>query len=1106
MHIMLPRLSVHIARTLLLLSLVSIVLAGTSFYAVRAAHEAELRGIATQFSQPVRGAEQLLLGVNAPLDSYDAATLDARLNMLVARNVRYVRQEFRWADIEKQKGQFDWAATDRVFQAAQKHNLQLLAVLLTTPQWARPNSGSAQAPSPASTPPQDANDFAAFARAFAGRYEGEKEGQGDQETRGQGDKTGISLSPLLPVPLSPILAYQIWDEPNLSGGWGNNLISPAAYLKLLLAAGDAIREVNPTARIVLGALAPTVAMNQVNLAPQVFLQRLYQLGGHDAFDIVAAKPYGFDYAADDRRVDPGLLNFSHVLLLRETMDAHGETQKAIWATEFGWNALPPNWRGEKSIWGDVTEAQQAEFTASAIHRASREWPWLGAMFIDALEPSAGKPQDAAWGFALLNQQGQPRPVFEAFATATADAALAPRANFFALCDVSPRLVAKVLDPNKMALGSRAEALNAIPNLPAPCYWPNPLVTFTEGWRFSELGADIPQRPGAKVTVQFSGDDFALIVRRAGREYRAYTFVTIDGKPANLLPQEPRGAYLIMNTADFAARIETIPVASNLGPGPHIAEITLDGGWNLWGLVGWSSKFQVSDFRFQVGTGLAGFLALVGLMGFVWTLPRAKWREVFVGLSARPVFRPQAWHAALLGLLTWLTASLTWAQDAATAYRNLGTPAPLVISALTSALAFWSPLYVLSLIALAALLVLVLLRLDLGLMLLAFFIPFYLQPQRLFAYSFSMVELLMVMCAVSWLFKRLEIRDWRLRAQSLISNLQSLSSLSSLSLLDWSVLLLVLIALASALQAQFKVEAFRELRVVIAESALLYFLLRTTRLDEGQRWRILDGFIIGATCVACIGLFNYTRGDRFVAEFGLPRIKSVFGSPNNDALFLGRAFPVLLAVAISGIRDWGLGISFTNPQSLITRFSTRPFLYFLALLPVTLALLLSQSRGALLLGLPAAVLVVCWLSGGRWRWVALVLGVGLIAGLAILFSGVAAPLVQGTRLENALDVQRGTGFFRINVWQSALRMIVDHPLLGVGPDNFLYAYRSFYILPAAWQEPNLSHPHNVLLDFASRLGLLGLVAGITMFVGFARNLKLSLTRENKPCFYKKPGLL
>jgi O-antigen ligase len=72
------------------------------------------------------------------------------------------------------------------------------------------------------------------------------------------------------------------------------------------------------------------------------------------------------------------------------------------------------------------------------------------------------------------------------------------------------------------------------------------------------------------------------------------------------------------------------------------------------------------------------------------------------------------------------------------------------------------------------------------------------------------------------------------------------------------------------------------------------------------------------------------------------------------------------------------------------------------------------------------------------------------------------------------------------------MFRDHLALGVGLDNFLYQYRSRYVLPAAWQEPDLSHPHNVLLDYASRLGLCGLVAGAWLQIAFWR-LALPLRR-------------
>src|SRR5262249_34721649 len=131
------------------------------------------------------------------------------------------------------------------------------------------------------------------------------------------------------------------------------------------------------------------------------------------------------------------------------------------------------------------------------------------------------------------------------------------------------------------------------------------------------------------------------------------------------------------------------------------------------------------------------------------------------------------------------------------------------------------------------------------------------------------------------------------------NLQLL--ISNYQLLDWSILALVMVAALSASQADFKVEALRELRMVIIEPAILFLLVRTIKLDVAQIWRIADGFVLGAVAIALIGLANYIRGNVFPADFGFPRIRSVYGSPNNDALYLGRAFPLLLAVVLFG--DW-----------------------------------------------------------------------------------------------------------------------------------------------------------------------------------------------------------
>ena len=122
--------------------------------------------------------------------------------------------------------------------------------------------------------------------------------------------------------------------------------------------------------------------------------------------------------------------------------------------------------------------------------------------------------------------------------------------------------------------------------------------------------------------------------------------------------------------------------------------------------------------------------------------------------------------------------------------------------------------------------------------------------------------------------------------------------------------------------------------------------------------------------------------------------------------------------------------------------------------------LTFSRGGLLLGLPAALLVLALLHGRRATWLLFGgLTAGLLAGLALL--GVE-------RFAALADLQQGTSFLRVSLWRSAWAMIRDHPWRGVGPDNFLYWYGD-YILPGAEVDRWLSHPHNLVLELLGAAG-------------------------------------
>ncbi len=557
-----------------------------------------------------------------------------------------------------------------------------------------------------------------------------------------------------------------------------------------------------------------------------------------------------------------------------------------------------------------------------------------------------------------------------------------------------------------------------------------------GWEFSELGAD-PSEAGSqsgtdRVTIPFIGTDLALRVRRGN--YRGYFYVSVDGAPANRLPRDERGAYLVLTSPDYAPQVVTIPVAGGLADGPHTAVVVAERGWDQWPLVGWSVSRTPDTSAYRWVFAAAMLLGLTCAVGMLLVAAKQKSRRAAIQKGRNTEYL----------LPTPLIP-----------YSHL----PLLL--ITAAVFYFSPWTPLTLIAGVGLAVLIILRLDLGLALVVATAPFYLHPRPLFGKAFSMAEIATLLCGLSWGIRLLlRGRSAISNLQSAISNLQSaISNLqSALSPIDLAVLFFITVALASTCVAAFRHVALRELRVAILEPALFYLILRTSRLGDKTAWRLIDFFVLGVVAVALVGLVQYALGVNIItAEEGFRRLRSVYGSPNNAALYLGRALPLLVAVALFG------------------RARARRIACGLAAVPVGVAILLTFSKGALILGVPLSLLALGLLASGRWRGVAL--------GMAALLAVAVVLLLQTPRFAPLLNTAGGTTFFRLSLWRSAWAMFYEHPWLGVGPDNFLYWYRSRYILPAAWQEPDLSHAHDILLDYATRLGIAGLAVGVWLQIAF-----------------------
>jgi O-antigen ligase len=878
------------------------------------------RGVPRGFVPPIAEADGPCLGVNVALEQYDGLALDAALTSIEEGGFTWVRQSFYWSEVASTQEEYDWTLPDRIVAAMAHHpHLQLVAVLDGVP----------------GEPLVDPERFADFAGAFAARY------------RHQVDY------------------YQVWDEPNLADHWGGGPINPAAYADLLARTTRAIRLSDPGARVLLAGLAPTVEVGPQNLNDVRYLDQLYQAGAAPYFDIAAGKPYGFYTGPDDRRVGEAILNFSRLILLRQVMVEHGDADKALWATHWGWNALPPDWAGAPSVWGQTDEATRVVYTIGALERARAEWPWAGAMILEHFEPDTDR-RDPHWGFALVDQT--PRPTYDAVIGWAAS-----------LPDAAP-------------VGGHAAE--------------NRWATYRGAWHLGDLGADV-RSESAQSAFRFDGSAVALTVRRG--PYRAFLYVTVDGKPADALPRDKGGrAYVVLYDAE--PEIATIPLATDLSPGPHVVEIVTEGGQGQWMLVDW--RVGTGDVPGDLCWQVIGFgaLALVLAAALVHDLWRLNWAAMRAAFLAWPIWGQMALLVSMVTLL-WIAAGMSWGLD------------------------WGNPWLVISLAALSVLAVLFSWRLDLGLAIVAAAAPFYGHPQSMFYGGLSLPGALIISCWIG------------------ISSRGGLRRRNrwTFSRLDGAVVCLTLSAAVSSLVAADLPASLFEFQAVFLLPALYYGLLRVAlRSDNG--WRLGDGLVVGACGVALIGLVQYVLGHNVaIAEGGLPRLQSVYASPNNVGLYLGRVWPILLAVAFWGERG------------------RRRLFYIVALLPVMLALFLSFSRGALLLGIPAGLLLMGWRVGGKWRWTTLVLiGVG---GLMMI------PLLRVPRFASLLDLDRGGTFFRLELWQSSLTMLREHFWFGVGPGNFLNAYRTRYVLPSAWQEFNLEHPHSIYLDHWTRLGVWGVMAGL-----------------------------
>ena len=304
-----------------------------------------------------------------------------------------------WSDLEPRAPGADgrrypnWQLIDDKVQALAAHGLRWEPVICFSATW------SETVPGDYASAPADAGQFAAFTATLARRY-------------GPGGSFWSEHPGLAPV---PVRSYELWNEPNAAVFWHPQDSAPEAYADLYARARDAIRQVDGSARVVVGGLASPGAdvLPADRFVARMFAHRPDLRGNVDA---VAYHPYAATIAGV----------YSLLAAFRRALDAAAGPGVPIEVTEIGWTS-----------------------TETAEHRRAANLAALAATLprsdcgVDRLMPYAWigperDPHDRLQWFGIVNRDGTARPSAAAFArTAKAMEQASAPAGTVVLCH--PRL-------------------------------------------------------------------------------------------------------------------------------------------------------------------------------------------------------------------------------------------------------------------------------------------------------------------------------------------------------------------------------------------------------------------------------------------------------------------------------------------------------------------------------------------------------------------------------------------------------------------------------------------------------------------------------------------
>lgn len=286
-----------------------------------------------------------------------------------------------------------------------------------------------------------------------------------------------------------------------------------------------------------------------------------------------------------------------------------------------------------------------------------------------------------------------------------------------------------------------------------------------------------------------------------------------------------------------------------------------------------------------------------------------------------------------------------------------------------------------------------------------------------------------------------------------------------------VLPLLALTVFAFLQTQISADALQTQFFALQLAALTAFLALLYRhAATEQRVRVLVFVVIGIALTSAIfGLLRQTS--QHETGFLLPLLK-----PNQGfAQFINKNhFAYLMEMA------FGLGVGL-----VLTERSKQRLLYLALLLPISIALLVSNSRGgivAMLIQLIVAALLLLKPSTLKTAFAALLIAAVLLAAAATEFT------------LNTAEARESAS--RIDIWRATLKLFAAHPLLGIGLGAYWIGITAYHDASGVLVP---QEAHNDYLELLASGGVIGFAIGVWFIVSVVRSIQKN--RWSNPGFVR-----